>query len=109
MKKLRCLVTPLVLLFLLCSLVMPAGIAGAKPELQEQIVDKLLTVESVPLPTQECRNILRGKAIVEFAKFFDQISHKEVVLKFVTDQLGNTRNATRKKAEVFLHRYPQTR
>lgn len=83
-------------------------IAKAKPHLTERITSKLLRVEELSTTshlTEECKNILTGKAILAFSEFFDQIKRKDDVILFVKRQLRNTRNATRKKAEEFLQRF----
>jgi len=85
-------------------------IALHKPELQGEITEQLLKVEKIPLPTEECRNILIGKAINAFQAYFKKIGDKDEVVSFVKRQLHNPRNATRVKAEKFLkkmERYPK--
>ena len=77
-------------------------IALAKSQLTERIVRELLKVEKAQYKTTECRNVALGHTIKAFDQFFDQIKNKEPVAAFVQRQLNNTRNATRKKAEVFL-------
>ncbi len=77
-------------------------IALSKPELQDEITKELLKVEEIPLPTEECRNILLGKTITAFQVYFDRIKNKPKVVSFVKRQLNNSRNATRAKAERFL-------
>ena len=77
-------------------------IAGAKPNLQSKITNELLKIEKVPLPTEECKNILLGKTIVAFDMYFDKIQNKKEVISFVKRQLTNSRNATKVKAEKFL-------
>ena len=79
-----------------------AKIASAKPHLADRIVRELLKVEKAQYKTTECRNVALGHAIKAFDQFFDQIRDKGPVIAFVRRQLDNTRNATRKKAEVFL-------
>ena len=59
-------------------------------------------MEKISLPTEECRNILIGKAIKAFEVYFDEIEDKDKIISFVKGQLNNTRNATRSKAEKFL-------
>jgi len=81
-----------------------AKIAAAKPERREQIEALVLTVEEVPLPTSECRNILAGKAILAFDQWFDVVEDKEAVVGFVHRQLNSSRNATKNKAAKFLKR-----
>lgn len=80
-------------------------IARAKPNLTQRITDELLRIEKIPLKphlTQECKNILMGKTIVAFGKYFDQIENKDDVISFVKRQLHNRRNATKLKAKKFL-------
>jgi len=80
-------------------------IARAKPGLSSRITNELLKVEKVPLPTEECRNILKGDAIISFSEYFDQIKEKGKVISFARRELKNSRNATRSKAEKFLKKF----
>jgi hypothetical protein len=77
-------------------------IVNAKPALRERITGELLKTETISLPTEECRNIVKGKAIETFGRYFSQVENKEIVVTFVRNQLTNSRNATKKKAEIFL-------
>ena len=80
-------------------------IAKARPHLTQRITSELLNIEKIPTKphlTQECKNILLGKAILAFGMYFDQIENKDNVISFVKRQLNNTRNATKVKAEKFL-------
>ncbi len=79
-------------------------IAKAKPIYQNEITDKLIELETIPRD-QECRNILLGKAILSFDKYFDEIEDKEEVISLVKRQLNNSRNATKTKAERFLRNH----
>jgi hypothetical protein len=80
-------------------------IALAKPELTERITMEILKVEKAKYETEECRNVAIGHSIESFAKFFDQIKDKQLVVIFVNKQTKNTRNAVRKKAEKFLKKH----
>jgi hypothetical protein len=82
-----------------------AVIATAKPHLEKRITEMLLKLDAVPLPTQECKNILKGHAIETFGRYFDQIREKEKVVEFVKRELKNRRAATRRKAERFLKKW----
>ena len=80
-------------------------IALAKPYLINQITNELLKLEKIstkPRLTQECKNILFGKAIIAFDQYFDQIEKPKEVISFIKRQLKNTRAATKIKAEKFL-------
>jgi hypothetical protein len=82
-----------------------ARIAKAKPSLSGRISAELLKVERAEYQTPECRNIALGHAIKSFDQFFDQIEDKKPVIRLIRKQLENTRPATRKKAERFLHKH----
>jgi hypothetical protein len=82
-----------------------AVIAKAKPYLEENITTEILQIEKFPLPTEECRNILKGHAIKTFGTYFDSVKNKDDVINFVRQELKNTRNATRKKAEKFIAKW----
>ena len=79
-------------------------IAKAKPKYQNKITNKLLELEEIPRD-DECLNILLGKAILSFDKYFDEIQDKKEVISLVERQLTNPRNATKVKAEKFLKRH----
>jgi hypothetical protein len=82
-----------------------ALIARAKPHLEKRITERLLQLEAVPLPTEECRNILKGHAIETFGQYFGQIREKGRVVQSVKKELKNGRAATRRKAERFLKKW----
>jgi hypothetical protein len=79
-----------------------AKIALAQPGLREKIVGEILRVEEVPLPTNKCRNILAGKAIVAFDQFFKELKNKKEIIEFVKRQVKSSHQATKRKAEKFL-------
>ncbi|MGB9978560.1 hypothetical protein [Methanobacterium sp.] len=54
-------------------------IVKSKPEYQKKVTNKLLELENIPR-NQECKNILLGKAILSFDKYFDEIQNKEQVI-----------------------------
>jgi len=83
-------------------------IAKAKPHLTKKITNELLKIERAAPSThitQECKNILLGKAILAFGMYYDKIENKDEVISFVKRQLHNTRNATKTKAEKFLKKF----
>ena len=80
-------------------------IALAKPHLIKKITNEILKLEKIPIKprlTQECKNILYGKAIIVFDQYFDQIEKSKEVISFIKRQLKNTRTATKIKAEKFM-------
>lgn len=82
-----------------------AKVVKARPGWETKITHALLGVEKVPLPTEECRNILRGKVISAFAQYVSQSKNRQKMLRFAGEQLNNTRPATKKKAEEFLKKF----
>ena len=85
-------------------------IAVARPDLIDQIVKKILLVDSAKYIYQdevsdECKNIAYYEAIQFFELLFDSIRDQEKVVAFITRQTKNTRSSTRKKAEKFLEKY----
>ncbi|MFQ5627137.1 MAG: hypothetical protein ACE5I1_00135 [bacterium] len=82
-----------------------ARIVSAKPELADKIAVEILKVEHANYRTAECRNIALGQAIETFGQIFDHLRDREPVIKLVQKQLGNTRNATKKKAAAFLKKH----
>jgi hypothetical protein len=81
-----------------------AMIARAKPKLQNRITNKLLGIDKTHHGS-ECRNIIKGKAILSFGEYFEEAKNKKRIIEFVTKELKNRRSATRKKAERFLKRW----
>jgi hypothetical protein len=77
-------------------------IVKAHPELQDKITKELLKVGKIPLPTEECRNILIGHTIKAFDAYLDHVKDKNEIASFVKRQLNNSRRATRAKAEKLL-------
>lgn len=80
-------------------------IARCRPDWEPAITKSLLSVEDIPLPTDECRNILRGKVILTFARYFAQSSLQKDMLEFARKQLENSRPATAQKARQFLEKF----
>ena len=79
-------------------------IAKAKPKLQNRITNRLLGIDKTHHGS-ECRNIIKGKAILSFGEFFEEAKNKKKIIEFVTKELKNRRPATRKKAEKFLKKW----
>jgi hypothetical protein len=81
-----------------------AKIALAKPRLADKIAKELLKVARARYRTPDCRNVALGRVIEAFDQFFDQVEHKEPVIRLVKRQRRNPRDATRKKARRFVKR-----
>jgi hypothetical protein len=83
-------------------------IALAKPHLVPKITSEMLKIESLattPHLTEECKRVIAQKAIVSFDGFFDKVEDKGAVLAFVRRQLGSSRVALDRQAQVFLSRW----
>jgi hypothetical protein len=82
-----------------------ARIALARPDWADRIAAEVLGVGCARYQTAECRNVAIGHAIVALGQFTHLLRDAKPVFRFVRQQLRNTRPATRKKAERFLHRH----
>ncbi len=80
-------------------------IIKARPAWETEITQKLLRVGEILLPTEECRNILKGKVIAAFSSYANHSEKKEIMIRFAEGQVNNTRPATKKKAEQFLLKF----
>jgi hypothetical protein len=79
-----------------------------EPYLVDTIARHILEVERATYATPECRNVALGHAINSLDRLFPIIAGKRAIQLFVSRQMGNTRAATRKKAERFLRKWPAT-
>jgi hypothetical protein len=80
-----------------------AMIAEAKPELQTKITNKLLSIDRTH-HSSECKNVLKGHAIVALEAYFEDSKDKRI-LDFMRAELKNTRPSTRGRAEKFLKKW----
>ncbi len=83
-------------------------IAKNKPHLQKDIVSHLVNIDRTR-HSPECKNVIKGKAILALSEFFPEVENKNRVLTFVRGELENTRKGTRRKAEQFLKRWDTPR
>jgi hypothetical protein len=86
-----------------------AAIALAKPYLADPIAQRILRVERATYRTPECRNVALGHAIRALEQFFAATDDKRSIQLFVSRQTGNSRPATRSKAQKFLQKWPLAR
>lgn len=77
-------------------------IALARPDLRDKITSEILKVDIIPLPTTECREIARGKALLAFTEYSANLDENKFVNEFIQHCLQSRRAATRKKAEGLL-------
>jgi hypothetical protein len=81
-------------------------IAVARPDLRDKITSEILKVDVIPLPTTECREIARGKALLTFKEYSANLDENKLVNEFIQHCLQSRRPATRKKAEGLLKKVP---
>ena len=79
-------------------------IAKSKPHLQSKITNKLLDIDKTQ-HSSECKNIIKGKAILSFNEYIGEFKDKEKIIQFIKKELKNTRPATKKKAEKLLKKW----
>jgi len=79
-------------------------IAKSKPHLQSKITNKLLDIDKTQ-HSSECKNIIKGKAILSFNEYIGEFNDKEKIIQFIKKELKNTRPATKKKAEKLLKKW----
>ena len=80
-------------------------IALAKPHLADRLARAILGVRRAAYEREECHHVAVGHAICSLDRFFDLITDKAAVLRFVRAQRDNPRPATAEKARTFLARY----
>lgn len=77
-------------------------IAQNKPGYRKKIIADLITISEDKFETEECKNIATGKVIEALKPFLEEIRKNDAVIHFLRNAVGNSRNATRKKAESLL-------
>ena len=90
--------------------VIPAGhvaaksgiIALAKPELQAEITNRLLDIDSM---VQRHKDLVKAGAIEAFDAYFEQSKDQERIVEFVKAQLDCESPKTRKIAKEFLEKW----
>lgn len=77
-------------------------IAQNKPDFRKKIINELIIISEDRFETDECKNIATGKVIEALNPFLKEIEKNDAVISFLREAEGNSRNATRKKAETLL-------
>lgn len=77
------------------------------PSLEEKLIPPLFEVnERVFIhkgtPSEECRNVAAGKAIDVFMKICKGSPYRQKMMSFAENNLTNTRNSTKRKAEKLV-------
>lgn len=77
------------------------------PSLEEKLIPPLFEInERVFIhkgkPSDECRNVAAGKVIEVFAKICKDSPYQQDMLNFAENNLTNTRNSTKRKAEKLV-------
>jgi hypothetical protein len=76
-------------------------IAKAKPHLQDKITNKLLDIDKTH-HSSECKNIIKGKAILSFDEYIDEFDDKEKIIQFVKKELKIPDQLLEKRQKNFL-------
>lgn len=79
-------------------------IALARPDLQADIVDRLLAIDQTQ-HTQERKDLIKADIIASFEEFYEQTQDKARIRAFVETQLGCSSPKTRQAAKRFLKLY----
>ena len=79
-------------------------IAKAKPHLQTEITNKLLSIDKTHHKPDR-KDLIKGYAIEGFDEYFAEAADKEKILSFVTEQLESKSPTTKKKAKTFLKKW----
>jgi len=97
------------------SMITAANIAGysgiiaiAKPKLQTKVTNKLIGIDKTH-HSLECKNIIKGKAILTFNEYFEKTKNKKKIIDFVKKQLKCESPKTRKLAREFLNKWEKER
>jgi hypothetical protein len=77
-------------------------IARAKPRLQAEITDRLLSIDKT---TQKHKDLIKAGAIESFGEYFAESKDKEKIVEFVRQQLNGESPKTRKIAKEFLEKW----
>jgi hypothetical protein len=75
-----------------------------KPEFENQITEKLLSVDSTH-HEQERIDLIKADIIVSFEQYFQKSQNQDLILQFVEKQMECQSSKTRKVARTFLNRY----
>ena len=78
-------------------------IARCRPDLAERITAELLKVDTIPLPTAECREVARGSVLASFAEYPDILKDNQAARDFAIRCTASHRPAVKKQAERLLH------
>jgi hypothetical protein len=79
-------------------------IAGAKPELQTRITDRLLRIDETHHEPDH-KELIKSYVIEAFSEYFEAAEDKEMILEFVRKQLESGSPKTRKNAKEFLKKW----
>lgn len=87
-----------------------AKIVRSKPELADRIVTEILKVETATYlnkgaPSQECRNVVIGKAVDALDQICGYSRKQTRILRFMERQQKNARPPVARKADRFLRKY----
>ena len=79
-------------------------IAKNRPDIAETITQELLNVDRIPLPTPECREVARGKALTAFGEYTDILKRNRAAKDFVIRCTNSHRASVKKLAEGLIRK-----
>jgi hypothetical protein len=82
-----------------------AGIGLGRPELAEDVVQRLITVAHGRYRTPECRNLILGHAVEAIDSLLSEVADPTPVLAWVRSLGDNPRMATRQRAMRLLQHW----
>jgi hypothetical protein len=78
-----------------------------RPDLVDVIVAELRNVDSIPLPTAECREVAHGSVLSAFAECYHLLINNHWAYDFIIRCTKSHRPAVKKKAELLLNQLQQ--
>lgn len=77
-------------------------ILKARLDLYDRIITEIIKVDGIPLPTTECREVIRGRVLEVIKDCRDAVAGDERVTSFIRRCAGSSRPSTRRKAEELM-------
>ncbi|APV44094.1 hypothetical protein Dform_00740 [Dehalogenimonas formicexedens] len=87
------------------NVVVGAGqILRFRPDLREIILPQLLRVDEIPLPTDECHQVIRGHVLSALTGCLDSVKDDNRIVEFALRCSQSNRLSTKKKAEELVRK-----
>ncbi|PPD57257.1 hypothetical protein JP09_010220 [Dehalogenimonas etheniformans] len=87
------------------NVVLGAGqILKYRPELANKILNQILQVDEIPLPTDECHQVIRGHVLSAFIDGFESLGNDARIFEFAQRCSQSGRPSTMKKSEELIRK-----